>query len=123
MHQSIEKKKDQFMGSLTGLDRVALRGSLRRLHYGRYDSNLKAVISEGMEQYLWQNILFKDYYGQVKRITDQLKKASLKPFREQGQGATHRYMVASEARPTLVAVLTTARTTLNQINQLEAKAA
>jgi hypothetical protein len=37
-----------------------------------------------MEEYLWQNrILFKDYSGHVKKVSEQLKTASLRAFREQ----------------------------------------
>jgi hypothetical protein len=37
MQQFIEKYKDQIVGSLSGFDRVVFHGSLRRLHYGRWD--------------------------------------------------------------------------------------
>jgi hypothetical protein len=36
---------------------------------------------------------------------------------------THRYHVAAEARPMLLAILTSARTSLKQINALQEKAA
>src|SRR2546426_372561 len=36
---------------------------------------------------------------------------------------THRYVVAPQARTTLVAILTSARTSLNQINELQRRAA
>lgn len=81
MQQFIEKYREQISGVLTGFDRLIFRGSLRRLNYGCYDSGLKAMVAKGMEEYLWQNkILFKDYQDHVKRISEQLKKASLEPF-------------------------------------------
>src|SRR5580692_1651315 len=84
MQQFIEKYRDQVNGVLTGFDRLVLRGSLRRLNYGRYDVGLKAMVAKGMEEYLWQNkILFKDYQDHVKRVSERLKKASLEPFEKQ----------------------------------------
>jgi len=95
MEQFIAKYRDPIQGVLSGFDRLIFRGSLRRLNYGHWDRNLEARVAEGMEQYLWTNkILFQDYARQVKRVSERI----------------------------LVAVLTTARTSLNQLNQL-AKAA
>src|SRR6202040_680179 len=83
MQQFIEKYKDQITGVLSGFDRLVFRGSLRRLHYGRWDAKLNAVVAEGMEQYLWQNqILFKDYAQHVKRVSERVKQSSLKPFEQ-----------------------------------------
>lgn len=85
MQQFIEKYRDQIMGVVTGFDRLVFRGSLRRLNYGWWDDQLKAMVAIGMEQYLWQNkILFKDYRQHVKRASERLKKESLKPFEKQG---------------------------------------
>src|ERR1700730_7596931 len=85
MQQFIEKYHDQIMGVVAGFDRLVFRGSLRRLNYGRWDDQLKAMVAIGMEQYLWQNkILFKDYLQYMKRASERLKKESLKPFLEQG---------------------------------------
>jgi hypothetical protein len=84
MQQFIEKYGEQIEGILSGFDRLVLRGSLRRLNYGYWDRELKASVARGMEEYLWQNkILFKDYAGHVKRISEQLKRESLKPFKQQ----------------------------------------
>jgi hypothetical protein len=84
MQQFIEKYGEQIQGVLTGFDRLVFRGSLRRLNYGRYDAELKAMVAQGMEEYLWQNqILFKDYQDHVKRISERLKKAALEPFKKQ----------------------------------------
>src|ERR1700730_18484351 len=85
MQQFIEKYHDQIMGVVAGFDRLVFRGSLRRLNYGRWDDQLKAMVAMGMEQYLWQNkILFKDYRQHVKRASERLKQESLKPFEKQG---------------------------------------
>ena len=70
MHQFIAKYKDQIQGVVSGFDRLVLRGSLRRLNYGK-----------GMEEYLWQNgVLFKDYAQHVKRISERVKTASVAPL-------------------------------------------
>ena len=69
---------------LNGFDRLVARGSLRRLNYGMWDQSLSATVARGMEQYLGQiKILFKDYAEQVKGVSEQLKRASLRPFEEQ----------------------------------------
>jgi len=83
MQQFIEKYRERITGVLTGFDRLVFRGSLRRLNYGRWDESLGAVVAKGMEQYLWQNqILFKDYQQHVKRWSERVKDASLRPFRQ-----------------------------------------
>ena len=85
MQQFSEKYHDQIMGVVTGFDRLVFRGSLRRLNYGWWDKQLKAMVASGMEQYLWHNkILFKDYQQHVKRASERWKKESLKPFEKQG---------------------------------------
>ena len=83
MQQFIEKYKDQIVGILSGFDRLVFRGSLRRLNYGRWDRALGALVARGMEEYLWQNkILFKHYAQHVKLVSERLKQASLKRYRE-----------------------------------------
>ena len=85
MQQFSEKYHDQIMGVVTGFDRLVFGGSLRRLNYGWWDDQLKAMVAIGMEQYLWHNkILFKDYQQHVKRASERWKKESLKPFEKQG---------------------------------------
>src|SRR5438046_2775279 len=49
------KSREQIAGVLSGFDRLVLRGSLRRLDYGIWDAERKAMRARGMEQYLWQN--------------------------------------------------------------------
>jgi hypothetical protein len=85
MQQFIDRYARQIDGVLTGFDRLVFRGSLRRLHYGWWDANLRAFVSTGMEQYLLQNkILFKDYFQHVKGLSQRLRNSSVKPFQEQG---------------------------------------
>jgi hypothetical protein len=86
MQQFIEKYAEQIHGVVSGFDRVVFRGSLRGLNYGYRDSNLRAAVALGMEQYLWHNrILFKDYLDHVKRVSQQVKQASEKGFHQQGR--------------------------------------
>src|SRR6266849_1727794 len=84
MQQFIEKYGSQILGVLTGWDRLVLRGSLRRLNYGRWDKHLQAFVAKGMEEYLWQNkLLFKDYLQHVKQASERVKRESLEPFKRQ----------------------------------------
>ena len=84
MQQFIDKYNQQIRGVLTGFDRLVFRGSLRRLNYGHWNPALRAVVACGMEQYLWQNqILFKDYARHVKKVSEQIKQASLSRYKEQ----------------------------------------
>jgi len=85
MQHFTNKYRDQINGTLSGFDRLVLRGSLRRLNYGYWDQGLQALVAQGMEQYLWQNhILFKDYLDHVKHVSQKVKQASVKPFESQG---------------------------------------
>lgn len=85
MQQFIDRYASQINGVLSGFDRLVFRGSLRRLNYGWRDATLKAFVSTGMEQYLLQNkILFKDYFQQVKGLSQRLRDCSVKPFEVQG---------------------------------------
>jgi hypothetical protein len=71
MKQFIARFEDQIQGTLSGFDRVVFRGSLWRLTY-----------PEGMKMYLIQNgILCKQYQDHVKQVSQQIKEASLEPFR------------------------------------------
>jgi hypothetical protein len=84
MQEFIDKYRDQINGTLSGFDRLVFRGSLRRLNYGCWDANVKAFVSTGMEQYLWQNkILFKDYFQHVKGLSQRLRDCCVKPFEDQ----------------------------------------
>ena len=71
MKQFIAKFDSQIQGILSGFDRVVFRGSLRRLTH-----------SEGMKMYLIRNgLLCKQYLDHVKKVSQDLKEASLQPFR------------------------------------------
>ena len=52
MQEFINKFRDQIHGTLSGFDRLVLRGSLRRLNYGYWDQNLQSLVAQGMEHYL-----------------------------------------------------------------------
>lgn len=85
MQEFINKYREQIRGTLSGFDRLVFRGSLRRLHYGRWDQKLQSMVAQGMEQYLCQNhILFKNYLDHVKGVSQKVKQASVKPFVDQG---------------------------------------
>jgi len=86
MQHFTNKYGDQINGVLSGFDRLVFRGSLRGLNYGYWNSRLGAAVAVGMEQYLWHNqILFKDYLDQVKRVSRQVKRESEKVFEQQGR--------------------------------------
>jgi hypothetical protein len=73
MKQFIARFENQIQGTLSGFDRVVFRGSLRRLTH-----------PQGMKMYLIQNgLLCKQYQDHVKQVSQQLKEASLEPFRRQ----------------------------------------
>ncbi|MSV30202.1 MAG: hypothetical protein EXQ52_15875 [Bryobacterales bacterium] len=55
MQEFINKYRDRIHGTLSGFDRLMLRGSLRRLNYGYWDEKLEAMVAQGMEQYLCQS--------------------------------------------------------------------
>jgi hypothetical protein len=84
MEQFTAKYQDQILGKVSGFDRLILRGSVDRLNRGIWMPSKCVVRATGMEEYLWQNkILFKDYGRHVKRVSEQIKKASLAPFKRQ----------------------------------------
>lgn len=81
MKQFIARFEDQIQGTLCGFDRVVFRGTLRRLAH-----------AEGMKMYLIQNgILCKQYQDHVKQVSQQVKEASLEPFRRQQLPVQHIY--------------------------------
>ena len=47
MQDFIKKYRDQINGTLSGFDRLVLRGTLRRLHYGYWDEKLGAGVPFG----------------------------------------------------------------------------
>ena len=73
MKQFIAKFESQIQGVLSGFDRVVFRGSLRRLTH-----------PQGMKMFLIRNgLLCKQYLDYVKKVSQDLKHASLEPFRQQ----------------------------------------
>jgi hypothetical protein len=81
MKQFIEKYQEQLTGVLSGFDRLVFRGSLRRLNFGRWSTELAAFLAIGMEQYLSLNsILMKHYADHVKQVSEKIKRESLKPY-------------------------------------------
>ena len=73
MKQFIAKFESQIQGTLSGFDRVVFRGSLRRLTHG-----------EGMKMYLIRNgLLCKQFGDHVKKVSAELKEASLAPLLQQ----------------------------------------
>jgi hypothetical protein len=73
MKQFIAKFESNIQGTLSGFDRVVFRGSLRRLTH-----------SQGMKMCLIRNgLLCKQYQDHVKEVSQELKEASLDPFRQQ----------------------------------------
>ena len=50
MQEFINKYRDQMNGTLSGFDRLVLRGTLRRLNYGYWDQGLQSVVAQG-----WNN--------------------------------------------------------------------
>jgi hypothetical protein len=81
MKQFIARFEKQIHGTLSGFDRVMFRGSLRRLTH-----------PQGMKMYLIQNgILCKQYQDHVKQVSQELKEASLAPFRQQQLLVQHVY--------------------------------
>ena len=81
MKQFIARFEDQIQGTLSGFDRVMFRGSLRRLTH-----------PQGMKMYLIQNgILCKQYQDHVKQVSQELKEASLEPFRREQLPIRHLY--------------------------------
>jgi len=81
MKQFIARFEDQIQGTLSGFDRVVFRGTLRRLTH-----------SQGMKMYLIQNgILCKQYQDHVKQVSQELKEASLEPFRREQLPVRHIY--------------------------------
>jgi len=79
MKQFIAKFEEHIEGTLSGFDRVVFRGSLRRLTH-----------PDGMRMYLVQNgVLCKEYEDHVKKVSQDLKQASLEPFRQRGLPVEH----------------------------------
>ena len=67
MHEFIAKHQDKIASTLSGFDRLVVRGHLRSIG-----------TPQGMMNYLWTNHVFlKDFGGHVEKVTQRLKEASL----------------------------------------------
>ena len=83
MQQFIAKYQDQIEGSLCGLDRIVLSGTLRRLSHAK-----------GMDTYLCLNqIPLKDFGKHAEQVTEKLKSAVQK--RVEGMNRIVRYLPSS----------------------------
>src|SRR5438270_283749 len=75
MHEFIAKHQDKIAGTLSGFDRVVLRGTLRSITF-----------ENGLWHYLHANdVLLKDFGTHVKRVSGALKDASLNQAEELGR--------------------------------------
>jgi hypothetical protein len=84
MQQFIEKFGAQILGTLSGFDRLVFRATPRRLNIFYRDHSRGILVAKGMEEYLWQNkIRFQDFGRHVQLVSQRVKEAFLKPFREQ----------------------------------------
>jgi len=82
----IQKYEQDVMGSLSGFDRLVIRGTLRRLFY-----------PGGMDYCLaFLGVLLKDFAQYVLQVTARLKEASLAAAR--GAGRPIRYLASSQVR-------------------------
>ena len=91
MQQFIAKYRDQIEGSLCGLDRIVLSGTLRRLSHAK-----------GMDTYLCLNqIPLKDFGIHAEEVTEKLKNAVQK--RVEGRSRNIRYLPSSRTNKEQVA--------------------
>ena len=75
MHEFIAKHRDEIVGTLSGFDRLVLRGTLRSLFF-----------PEGMRHYLHANdVLLKDFSSHVSHVSQELKEASLSEAQKLGR--------------------------------------
>ena len=75
MHEFIAKHRDKIAGTLSGFDRLVLRGTLRSITF-----------ADGLRHYLHANdVLLKNFGSHVKRVSLKLKNASEKEANELGR--------------------------------------
>ena len=75
MHEFIAKHRDKIAGTLSGFDRLVLRGTLRSITF-----------ADGLRHYLHANdVLLKDFGSHVKRVSLKVKKASEKEATDLGR--------------------------------------
>lgn len=85
MQEFIEKHRGHINAVLSGFDRLVFRGSLRSLNFTKPSGDGEMAAS-GIERYLrCSQILFKDYADKVKKISKQVKAASVQPFQQAGR--------------------------------------
>jgi len=93
MERFIQKHTDDVIGTLSGFDRLVLRGTLRAL-----------AVTSGMMDFLWRvGVLLKDFGQFVQAVSDRLKAASLeaanrlnRPIRYLPSGQTSKEPIARE---------------------------
>jgi hypothetical protein len=75
MNEFIARHRDKITGTLSGFDRLVLRGTLRALTY-----------PDAMRRYLYANdVLLKDFGAHVKQVSGKLKEASERNARQLGR--------------------------------------
>lgn len=75
MHEFIAKHRDKITGTLSGFDRLVLRGTLRSITF-----------ADGLRHYLHANdVLLKDFGSHVELVSGQLKEASEREAQELGR--------------------------------------
>jgi hypothetical protein len=79
MHEFIAKHRDEITGTLSGFDRLVFRGTLRTISF-----------PDGMRHYLHANdVLLKNFRSHVRRVSEQLKDASLAQAEALGRPAKY----------------------------------
>src|SRR5258706_16010957 len=85
MHEFIAKHQDKITGTLSGFDRLILRGTLRSITF-----------VDGLRHYLHANdVLLKDFGSHVERVSRRLKEASENEAHELGRPV--KYLNSSQA--------------------------
>src|SRR4051794_7918677 len=75
MHEFIAKHQDKIAGTLSGFDRLVLRGTLRSITF-----------ADGLRHYLHANdVLLKDFGSHVQRVSGKLKDAAENEANELGR--------------------------------------
>ena len=84
MHEFIAKHQDKIAGTLSGFDRLVLRGTLRSITF-----------PDGLRHYLHANdVLLKNFGSHVERVSLQLKQASSNEAKQLGRPV--RYLNSSQ---------------------------
>jgi len=84
MDEFIARHQDKITGTLSGFDRLVLRGTLRALSY-----------PDAMRHYLYANdVLLKDFGAHVEQVSEKLEKASQREARQLGRPV--QYLASSQ---------------------------